>query len=98
MKHDTFDASCRITVYLTEVEERENLRGGSGLYLRLNDGRGGTVQGSGFLRFYTTITKVHVFVPEFFNSSCRKKNQFIKIKFITIYYIMIMYVYHLYVS
>lgn len=41
---------------LTEVEEGEDLRGGSGLDLRLDDGGSWTIQRAGFLRLDTAIT------------------------------------------
>ena len=41
---------------LTEVEKREDLRGGGGLDLRLDDGGSWTIQRAGFLRLDTAIT------------------------------------------
>lgn len=41
---------------LTEVEEGEDLRGGGGLDLRLDDGGSWTIQRAGFLRLDTGIT------------------------------------------
>lgn len=59
-------------VKLTEVEKRKDLGGCGRLDLGLNDGGGGAVQGARFLRLNATITEIHMFVPEFFDSSCTK--------------------------
>lgn len=57
---------------LTEVEKRKDLGGCGRLDLGLNDRGGGAVQGARFLRLNATITEIHMFVPEFFDSSCTK--------------------------
>lgn len=59
-------------VKLTEVEKRKDLGGCGRLDLGLNDGGGGAVQGARILRLNATITEIHMFVPEFFDSSCTK--------------------------
>lgn len=84
-------------VKLTEVEKRKDLGGCGRLDLGLNDGGGGAVQGARFLRLNATITEIHMFVPEFFDSSCTKNQiHFFKMHCkISMFFFVVIFEYHL---